>query len=157
MQRHPYLNTQVHTFLNCMPTVLYSWRRKVNIWSKEANEHDAGYHLSKRAWLKKGLLSFSFSNFVSRVLSFVPWISLFLDYEVDNDLKELFDDSKEIKIKKETSYIVLNVNRISSWTKIDIDWKYRSSFCITLPRNSTSSKLPPKLQRLGGRLLEMVP
>ena len=64
--------------------------------SKEANDHDAGYHLSKRAWLKKGLLSFfhelCFTCFNFCALNFL----FFLDYEVDNDPKELFDDSKEI-------------------------------------------------------------
>ena len=79
-----------------MPTVLYSWRRKVNIWSKEANEHDAGYHLSKRAWLKKGLLSFFFRILFHVFYLLCLELSFFLDYEVDNDLKELFDDSKKL-------------------------------------------------------------
>ena len=64
--------------------------------SKEANDHDAGYHLSKRAWLKKKDCSHFSPNFVSRVLSLCLELSFFLDYEVDNDPEELFDDSKEI-------------------------------------------------------------
>ena len=64
--------------------------------SKEANDHDAGYHLSKRAWLKKRTaLIFPRTLFHVFYLLCLE-LSFFLDYEVDNDPKELFDDSKEI-------------------------------------------------------------
>ena len=71
MQRHPYLNTVSSYILKLHAYSFIFMASESEYRSKEANDHDAGYHLSKRAWLKKDCSHFS-PNFVSRVLSFVP-------------------------------------------------------------------------------------